>query len=130
VDLAWRLGIVALLVATVIVLGGVRALRPRYRPRLGRLPPDAFPPGERAPLTAFYFTSRLCAECRDTPGIVHDAAPHVPAVPLKVHERPDLARALGVRETPTLLLVDREGRIRYARAGNPTADELRRAVAG
>lgn len=124
----------ALLVASLLgMVGGISLVRRRARergfePRVGRLPDDAFPQGERAPLTAFYFTSRLCGACQETPGIVHDAQPDLPIVPLPMHERPDLARAVGVYETPTLLLVDGSGRIRFASVGNPSADELRTHV--
>ncbi|GEM_PF-1334523 len=123
-DVLARLGIAAALVALVIALAWARARRRAgFRPRLARVPEDVLP-APRAPLTALYFTSRLCSECAETPGIVLDAAPEVPAVPLSVHDRPGLARALGVTETPTLLLVDAEGRIRYAQAGNPTPAAL------
>lgn len=119
-----------LLVASVAGLALLRARRREatFRPALARLPDDAFPRGPRAPLTAFYFTSRLCASCRETPGVVREAAPEVPAVPLSVHDRADLVRALGVFETPTLLLVDEAGRIRYAHVGNPEPRELRTYV--
>lgn len=121
-----RAGLAALLLAGLLLVALLRARRRSapYRPRVARLPEDAFPAGRRAPLTAFYFTSRLCGECQETAAIVRDAAPEVPVVALAVHERPDLVRALGVFETPTLLLVDQEGRIRYARVGNPGAEEL------
>lgn len=118
--------LVLLLLAALAAFAYLRARRREtpFEPARARLPDDAFPPRARAPLTVFYFTSRLCGACKETPGIVRDAAPEVPAVPLAVHERPDLVRALGVFETPTLLLVDAEGRIRYARVGNPAPDEL------
>lgn len=121
-----RLALVAALLALVALLAFARRRRRAraYEPAMTRMPDAAFPAGSRAPLTAFYFTSRLCGACRETAGIVRDAAPEVPAVPLWVHERAGLARALGVDETPTLLLCDADGRIRYARAGNPTAEEL------
>lgn len=122
-----RVALVALLLAGLALVAWLRDRRRRapFAPSLPVLPADAFPRGSpRAPLTAFYFTSRLCGACQETPGIVRDAAPEVPVVALQVHERPDLARALGVYETPTLLLVDEEGRIRYARVGNPEPQEL------
>jgi hypothetical protein len=124
-DLLARLAVAAGVAALVGVLAWARARRRAgFRPRLARVPEDALPAGPRAPLTALYFTSRLCSECAETPLIVRDAAPEVPAVPLSVHDRPGLARALGVTETPTLLLVDASGRIRYAQAGNPTPADL------
>lgn len=122
-----RVVLVAILLGGLTTVAWLRARRRRaaFQPALSSLPDDAFPRGRaRAPLTAFYFTSRLCGACQDTPGIVRDAAPEVPLVPLPVHERAGLAKALGVYETPTLLLVDEEGRIRYARVGNPEPDEL------
>lgn len=97
--------------------------RRAYDPPTARMPESAFPQGDRAPLTAFYFTSRLCAACQETPEVVRRAG-DVPLVPLWVHERPDLVRALGVYETPTLILADDAGRIRYARVGNPEPAEL------
>lgn len=118
-----RGAVAAGVLALVAALALARARRV-YEPPVPRLPDDAFPPArERAPLTAFYFTSRLCAECQETPRVVREAG-DVPVVPLWVHERPDLVRALGVYETPTLLLADAEGRIRYARVGNPDPAEL------
>lgn len=122
-----RVLLAAALLGALGLVAWLRARRRRagFQPALPRLPDDAFPRDRaRAPLTAFYFTSRLCGACQDTPGIVRDAAPEVPLVPLPVHERAGLAKALGVYETPTLLLVDEEGRIRYARVGNPEAQEL------
>lgn len=119
--------VVVLLLAglAAVILARRRRREAPFEPALPRLPDDAFPAhAPRAPLTAFYFTSRLCGACRDTPRIVREAAPEVPVVPLSVHDRPDLVRALGVFETPTLLLVDEEGRIRYARVGNPEPEEL------
>lgn len=125
-----RAALVAALLGGTGLLALLRSRRRAapFRPALARLPDDAFPAGERAPLTAFYVTSRLCAACQETPGIVRQAAPEVPVVALPVHERPDLARALGVFETPTLLLVDASGRIRHARVGNPAPEELRARV--
>lgn len=117
---------VSLALAVVLLAAGAWALRRRRRPfapRLGRLPPDALRE-PRAPLAVYYFTSRFCLDCKDTPRVVREAAPEVPAIPLPVEQRADLARALGVPETPTLLLVDAEGRIRYARVGNPEPEEL------
>lgn len=108
--------------AVALALALVRRRR-TYDPPTARMPESAFPRGDRAPLTAFYFASRLCAACKETPDLVRRAG-DVPLVPLWVHERPDLVRELGVYETPTLILADDAGRIRYARAGNPEPAEL------
>jgi len=109
----------AVSLAWIAVARRDRARHEGFAPRVARVPLPS-----RAPLTAYYFTSRLCAECKETPRVVQEAAPEVPAVALSVHDRADLAELVGVRETPTLLLVDEEGRIRYAREGNPTPAEL------
>lgn len=121
----------ALVALVLLLVAAARTARDRRRARPfapTRVPADAFPRGERAPLSALYFTSRLCAACRETPGLVRAVDPALPLVAIAVEDRPDVVRALDVRETPTLLLVDREGRVRYARVGNPEPDELRRAL--
>ncbi|MEA3201917.1 MAG: hypothetical protein QOE90_3345 [Thermoplasmata archaeon] len=118
-----RVGVALGLLALVALAAWARARRRAgFQPRLARVPEDLVPPG--APLAVLYFTSRLCSECAETPHVVREAAPEVPAIAVSVHERARLARDLGVTETPTLLLVDAEGRIRYAQAGNPTPAQL------
>ncbi len=110
-------------IAGVAIWRASRKVRGDFLPRLARIPAAALTPSG-APLTAYYFTSRLCGACKDTAGIVRDAAPEVPAIAWPVEQHAALARALGIAETPTLFLVDEEGRIRYARAGNPDPTEL------
>lgn len=119
------LAVVGLVAATAATAGRAR---PR-RSGLTRFPLDAVPNVPNAPLVAFVFTSRLCAPCRETPALVAAAAPGLPLVPLPVERFGALARRLGIEETPTLLVVDRAGRVRYASQGNPTGDALRAAVA-
>ena len=120
----------ALVVALVIAAVALAALARRRRREAAYAPPVPalaaadVPGGLVAPLTALYFTSRLCAACRETADVVRAAAPEVPAVGVDVRERPDLVRALAVFETPTLLLLDQRGRIRYAHVGNPDPSEL------
>lgn len=119
----------------LVVMGGVAAFaRMRahrreapFEPALARLPLEMVRAPE-APLVAYVFTSRLCGSCRETPALVAAAAPEVPLVALPVEEYGALARLLGVDETPTLMLVDAEGRIRFAARGNPTEAELRAYV--
>lgn len=114
---------IALLLILALVARKRARRRHEFEPRHARIP-DALAQTLRAPLTAFYFTSRLCSECRDTPRVVQEAAPEVPLIALPVEGHGALARELGVTETPTLLIVDAQGRIRYARAGNPPPIEL------
>jgi thiol-disulfide isomerase/thioredoxin len=84
-----------------------------------------------APVTLLQFSSEYCAPCRATsalcasivatrPDVAHveiDAADHLAAV-----------RALDIRRTPTLLVVDARGRVRSRAVGRPDRDELLAAV--
>lgn len=96
-----------------------------FTPRLMHFPLHA--PG--AAPTAYVFTSRLCSECHATPALVAEAAPGLPLVELPVERHAALARRLGVDETPSLFLVDEQGRVRFASRGNPAPDALREALA-
>lgn len=120
-----RAALVLALLALVALAWALRRRRAAqaFEPRLARLPLEVVG-APAAPLAIYYFTSRFCIDCKDTPRVARDAAPELPAIPLPVEERGALARALGVPETPTLFLVDAEGRIRYARVGNPEPAEL------
>ncbi len=81
----------------------------------------------RADLTVVQFSTAFCGPCRATrarlqhlaitrPGLAHvhvDAESHLDAV-----------RVLGVRKTPTLLYLDREGRLLGRSDGAPRPAEL------
>jgi thioredoxin-like negative regulator of GroEL len=85
----------------------------------------------RADLTVVQFSTAFCGPCRATrarlrrlqatrPGLVHvevDAESHLDAV-----------RALGVDRTPTLLYLDREGRLVGRSRGAPRTAELAAVV--
>ena len=85
----------------------------------------------RADLTVVQFSTAFCGPCRATrarlrqlqatrPGLVHvevDAESHLDAV-----------RALGVDRTPTLLYLDREGRLVGRSSGAPRPAELAAVV--
>ena len=85
----------------------------------------------RADLTVVQFSTAFCGPCRVTrarlrllqatrPGLVHvevDAESHLDAV-----------RALGVDRTPTLLYLDREGRLVGRSSGAPRPAELAAVV--
>jgi hypothetical protein len=120
----FTLTLILLGVILVVAVTRARFKRAPYAPPVAALDPADVPGGLTAPLTALVFTSPLCGACKETPGIVRAAAPEVPVVTVNVRERPGLARALTLVETPTLILLDERGRIRYARAGNPEAAEL------
>lgn len=86
--------------------------------------------GSRA--TLLQVSSAFCAPCRqtrsvlsrlagDTPGVVHveiDAADHL-----------DLVRRLDVRRTPTVLVLDDEGRVVRRASGAPTPAQAAAALA-
>lgn len=123
------LALLGLVAAASLRARGTGAAAP-FTPRLRRLPLDELRAlGAAPPLAAYVFTSRLCHACHETAGIVAQAAPGLPLVELPVERHAALARRVGVDETPTLLLVDSAGDVRYASRGNPPPDELRTAAA-
>ncbi|MFE6281269.1 TlpA family protein disulfide reductase [Streptomyces sp. NPDC057877] len=76
--------------------------------------------GERA--TLVQFSSAFCAPCRATRRILGEVAELVPGVAhveIDAEARLELVRALGVRKTPTVLVLDPEGRIVRRAAGQP-----------
>ncbi|MHB8604395.1 MAG: TlpA family protein disulfide reductase [Thermoplasmatota archaeon] len=129
---------VARLAVTLGVLALVALVSWRYeRARARRKPvvPDRLfdeadlPFGGRNGLVLVAFNSRFCSECHETPGVVREAVgDDVPLVTLSLSERPELARKYDLHVTPTLFLVDRAHRIRFAHAGNPEPAMLREYV--
>ncbi|MET8893127.1 TlpA family protein disulfide reductase [Streptomyces albogriseolus] len=76
--------------------------------------------GERA--TLVQFSSAFCAPCRATRrvlGEVADMVPGVTHVEIDAEARLDLVRRLGVERTPTVLVLDAEGRVVRRAAGQP-----------
>ncbi|MEU6217563.1 thioredoxin family protein [Streptomyces sp. NPDC047022] len=82
--------------------------------------------GERA--TLVQFSSAFCAPCRATRRILTEVAAMVPGVAhveIDAEQRLELVRALDVVRTPTVLVLDAEGRIVRRAAGRPrTADVI------
>ncbi|MFI8929360.1 thioredoxin family protein [Streptomyces sp. NPDC053474] len=78
------------------------------------------PLGERA--TLVQFSSAFCQPCRATRRVLADVAAMVPGV---AHVEIDaegalgLVRELGVDKTPTVLVLDRAGRVVRRAAGQP-----------
>ncbi len=75
-----------------------------------RLPGDR---GERA--TLVQFSSAFCAPCRTTRRLLADVVTKVPGVALvevDAEAHLDLVRELGVERTPTVLVLDADGRER------------------
>ncbi|MER5597492.1 thioredoxin family protein [Streptomyces sp. NPDC002265] len=76
--------------------------------------------GERA--TLVQFSSAFCAPCRATRRILGEVAALVPGVAhvdIDAEARLDLVRELGVLKTPTVLVLDADGRIVRRAAGQP-----------
>jgi thiol-disulfide isomerase/thioredoxin len=128
-------GVVVLLVALVASAGfGIT-----YRARNGRLrevaaatDPAALAlaalvpaPGEKA--TLLQFSSAFCAPCRATRQVLAGVAQLVPGVvhvEVDAEAHLDAVRALDVRRTPTVLILDADRRVARRASGQPRRDEV------
>lgn len=93
--------------------GTRRDLRAVPHPRRtvgGVLPRDlAAPPGG---LALLQLSAQFCADCRASRAVLTDVASEQPGVTVRevdVAMRPELVRLLGIRRTPTTLVVDAAG---------------------
>lgn len=78
------------------------------------------PLGERA--TLVQFSTAFCAPCRATRRILADVAGMVDGVvhtEIDAEAKLDLVRALGIRRTPTVLVLGADGRIVKRASGQP-----------
>ncbi|WP_445525946.1 thioredoxin family protein [Streptomyces cyslabdanicus] len=76
--------------------------------------------GARA--TLVQFSSAFCAPCRATRRILDEVAGMVPGVAhveVDAEARLDLVRELGILRTPTVLVLDADGRVVRRAAGQP-----------
>ncbi|MEU2440534.1 thioredoxin family protein [Streptomyces rubradiris] len=76
--------------------------------------------GERA--TLVQFSSAFCAPCRATRrvlGEVADLVPGVTHVEIDAEAHLDLVRALEIAKTPTVLVLDADGRVVRRAGGQP-----------
>ena len=81
--------------------------------------------GERA--TLVQFSSAFCAPCRATRrvlGEVADIVPGVTHVEIDAEEHLDLVRRLDILKTPTVLVLDADGRIVRRATGQPCKEEV------
>jgi thiol-disulfide isomerase/thioredoxin len=86
-------------------------------------------PRER--ITLLQFSSAYCAPCRAMSRISSEVAGEVPGVrhiEVDAEEHLDAVRALGIWRTPTLLVLDREGRVLKRATGVPRKPQLIAAV--
>jgi thiol-disulfide isomerase/thioredoxin len=78
------------------------------------------PLGDRA--TLVQFSSAFCQPCRATRRVLSDVSDQVPGVrhvEVDAESHLDLVRRLDVRRTPTVLVLDREGRVVRRASGQP-----------
>jgi thiol-disulfide isomerase/thioredoxin len=76
--------------------------------------------GERA--TLVQFSSAFCAPCRATRRVLAEVAAMVPGVAhveIDAEQRLELVRALDILKTPTVLVLDADGRIVRRATGQP-----------
>ncbi|MFF1449183.1 TlpA family protein disulfide reductase [Streptomyces sp. NPDC058274] len=76
--------------------------------------------GERA--TLVQFSSAFCAPCRATRRVLAEVAGMVPGVShveIDAEDHLDLVRDLGILKTPTVLVLDAEGKIVRRATGQP-----------
>lgn len=76
--------------------------------------------GERA--TLVQFSSAFCAPCRATRRVLGEVAEMVPGVThieIDAEDRLELVRALDILKTPTVLVLDAEGRVVRRATGQP-----------
>ncbi|GAA1613455.1 TlpA family protein disulfide reductase [Catellatospora bangladeshensis] len=82
-------------------------------------------------VTLLQFSSAFCAPCRATRvvlGEVARATPGVAHVEVDAESRLDAVRALDIWKTPTVLIVDGEGRIAGRAQGTPTRAQVLAAI--
>jgi thiol-disulfide isomerase/thioredoxin len=88
-------------------------------------------PGERA--TLLQFSSAFCAPCRTTRRVLADVAAVVPGVThveVDAESHLELVRRLGIRRTPTVLVVDAAGReVKRASGAPPRTQQVIAAIA-
>ncbi|GAA2058797.1 hypothetical protein GCM10009839_81000 [Catenulispora yoronensis] len=80
--------------------------------------------------TLVQFSSKVCQYCGPTRRVLTELADRhaVTYLDIDAEERLDLARRLTVLRTPTVLVLDGEGRITHRVSGPPRRDELAAAV--
>jgi thiol-disulfide isomerase/thioredoxin len=125
--------VVVALLALATVAGLVyRARYGRLRAATGDLPAGLIAP-DRDAVTLLHFSSATCAPCRQVRAVCAEVASAVAGVrhvELDAEEHLDAVRDLGIWRLPTLLVVDRGGRIAQRTVGVPDRASLRATVTG
>ncbi len=84
-------------------------------------------------VTVVQFSGQFCATCpqaRTLADRVLQDHPDIAQIEVDVAEHPEAVRALDIRRTPTLLIVDKQGQVVHRASGMPREAELRQAVSG
>jgi thiol-disulfide isomerase/thioredoxin len=125
--------VVVVAVLAVATIGGLI-----YRSRSGRLTsarsgelPAGLIDEPADAVTLLHFSSATCAPCRQVRALAVDlstAMPGVRHVEIDADEHLDAARELDIWRLPTLLVVDRQGRIAQRAVGVPDRAALTAAV--
>ena len=128
------LGLVALLVAVVVGVV-ISVAKSRYDGRfraMGNKPPpliEHLELGERA--TLVQFSSAFCAPCRATHRILSDVAAMVDGVrhvEIDAESNLELVRRLDILRTPTVLVLDADGRLITRASGQPRKADVIAAI--
>jgi thiol-disulfide isomerase/thioredoxin len=124
------------------VLGAASAFGLWWRARNGRMTDPVLDAGSAAiaalgiepaaaHVTLVQFSSAFCQPCRATRAILADVAGMVPGVAhveVDAEQHLDAVRALDIRRTPTVLVVDRTGRIVQRASGQPRKADVIAAI--
>jgi thiol-disulfide isomerase/thioredoxin len=130
------------IVVVVVVLSAATVGGLVYRSRSGRLTPapatqlpagllDEPAGGIAHQVTLLHFSSATCAPCRQVRALAADLSTSIPGVrhvEIDADEHLDAARELDIWRLPTLLVVDRSGRIAQRAVGVPDRAALTAAV--
>jgi thiol-disulfide isomerase/thioredoxin len=130
------------LVVAVVALAAATAFGLWRRRRDGRLRAAAPEPAAAvlttlgvepgAPATLLQFSSAFCAPCRAVRRVCADVAKTVDGVrhvEVDAESHLDAVRELGIWRTPTVLIVDRSGRVVQRASGVPAKGQVIAAVA-
>jgi thiol-disulfide isomerase/thioredoxin len=101
----------------------------RRRPMLTSADLDTDALGERA--TLVQFSTAFCAPCRATRQVlsmVSEAVDGVRHVEVDAESHLDLVRRLRIQRTPTVLVLDGDGRVRNRASGQPRRTQVLAAV--
>jgi len=118
---------IALAVGVLLLMTGAYVLWKRPPRRLVRL--DLAGLGIRGPAIV-QFTTKTCAPCKAAAPRLQDAADQarVPFRQIDVGQRPDVARACGIRTVPTIAVAGRNGRVTDVWTALPPNGEVAQAI--